>query len=173
MQAHHGQSYYPAYTAQSGEIMGVLKQLKEEMEGDLAEAKKLEAERAATFADLRAAKSEQIANGEKMAEQKEDELADTNNALAEAKEDLEQEKKVLAEDRKFLKNAKQICADADKNFEERKAARQEEIKAVAETIAILTADEARDGMSGTFNFFQVESRRQAVDRKAAAKTLRA
>merc|ERR1719222_1332123 len=91
MQTHHGEAYYPSYTARSGEIMGVLKQLKEEMEGDLSEAQKLESERAATFADLRAAKTSQIA------EQKEDELAETNNNLAEGKEDLGQEQKVLAE----------------------------------------------------------------------------
>jgi hypothetical protein len=40
LQRRHGQGYYPSYSAQSGEIMGVLKQLKEEMEGDLAEAQK-------------------------------------------------------------------------------------------------------------------------------------
>jgi len=40
MQARHGHGYFPSYSAQSGEIFGVLKQMKEEMEGDLAEAQK-------------------------------------------------------------------------------------------------------------------------------------
>ena len=38
LQDHEG--YYPAYQSQSGEIVGLLKQLKEEMEGDLSESQK-------------------------------------------------------------------------------------------------------------------------------------
>jgi len=158
MQAHHTETYFPAYTAQSGEIMGVLKQLKDEMEADLSDSQKREQDRAAAFAELREAKTAQIDNGEKMAEQKEDELANTVNALAEAKEDLGQEEAKLSEDQKFLKNLKETCAEAEGNFQERKNARLEEIKAVAETIQILQADEARDAMSGTFSsFLQVGS----------------
>merc|ERR1719258_382462 len=82
LQAHQGVGYMPSYSAQSGEIVGVMKQLKEEMEGDLAESQKLESERAATFEELRAAKTAEIENGEKMAEQKEDELATTDNDCA-------------------------------------------------------------------------------------------
>merc|ERR1719217_494991 len=67
VQARDGTAYYPSYHSQSGEILGVLKQLKEEMEGDLGEAQKLESERAAAFAELRTAKTEEIETGEKMA----------------------------------------------------------------------------------------------------------
>merc|ERR1719359_1346811 len=148
VQAREG--YYPSYSAQSGEIVGILKQMKEEMEGDLLESQKRENARAAAFAELRAAKTSEIESGEKMAEQKEDELADTDNALAEAKEDLGQEEAALSENQKFLKNLKETCAEADKNFEERKKARLQEIQAVAETINILTADEARDAAAGTY-----------------------
>jgi septal ring factor EnvC (AmiA/AmiB activator) len=98
LQQRHGQNYYPSYNAQSGEIFGVLKQLKEEMEGDLGEAQKTEALRAAAFAELRSAKTSEIESGEKMAETKEDELAQTDNDLAEAKEDLGQTQAQLGED---------------------------------------------------------------------------
>mmetsp|Transcript_66721 Transcript_66721/g.168342 ORF Transcript_66721/g.168342 Transcript_66721/m.168342 type:complete len:735 (-) Transcript_66721:94-2298(-) len=165
--------YFPAYNSQSGAIVGVMKQLKEEMEADLSEAQKREQERAADFAELRAAKKTQIADGEKMAELKEDQLAEDDNNLAEAKEDLGQEKKVLAEDQAFLKNLKEMCADADKNFEERKKARLTEMQAVAETIEILQGDEARDAMSSTFKgFVQIASSRTSSRRAAAAETLR-
>jgi len=173
VQAHQGSSYFPAYNSQSGEILGVLKQLKEEMEGDLSEGQKREQARAAGFAELRAAKSAEIADGEKMAEQKEDELARTDNNLAEGKEDLGQEKKVLAEDQQFLKNLKAMCADGRKNFDERKNARMQEMQAVSETIEILRGDEARDAMSGTFKgFVQLESSSQSNRRAAAAEALR-
>merc|ERR1719330_1854344 len=82
VQARHGESYYPAYNFRSSEIVGVLKQLKEEMEGDLAEAQKTEHQRSAAFAELRAAKNEEIDTGYKMSEEKEDQLANQDNALA-------------------------------------------------------------------------------------------
>merc|ERR1719261_119457 len=98
--------------------------------------------KAAAFADMRAAKTAAIEAGEKMAEQKEDELAKTDNLVAEAKEDLGQTEAKLAEDQTFLANLDKMCAQSDSAFEKRKASRLEEIKAVGETIEILTSDEA-------------------------------
>jgi len=174
VQARHGESYYPAYNFQSSEIVGVLKQLKEEMEGDLSESQKEEHERAAAFAELRAAKTQEIDIGYKMSEEKEDQLANQDNALAEAKEDLGQEKAVLGSDQKFAANLQETCADADKNYEKRKSARQEEARAISETIGILKGDEARDAMSGTFSFVQVSSTtgKEAQQRRLAAQALR-
>merc|ERR1740122_933997 len=102
VQAGNGENYYPAYNFRSGEIVGVLKQLKEQMEGDLSEAQKNEQLRAAAFEELRAAKKQEIDSGYKMSEEKEDQLADQENALAEAKEDLGQEKASLAADETFM-----------------------------------------------------------------------
>jgi len=170
LQDHQG--YYPAYQSQSGEIVGLLKQLFEEMSGDLAEAQKKEQEATMAFNELRAAKTDQIESAEKMEEEKEDDLANSENALAEAKEDIEQEKKTLAENQKFLKKLKELCTDADKNFQERKSMRLKEIQAVSETIEILTADEARDAMSGTYNFLQRSTVTVNRNRKMAANALR-
>jgi len=172
LQQRHGQEYYPSYSAQSGEIFGVLKQLKEEMEGDLGEAQKTEALRAGAFAELRAAKTSEIESGEKMAETKEDELAQAHNDLAEAKEDLGQTQKQLTEDQKFLNNLGKTCAEADANFEERKKSRLAEIQAVAETIQILVGDEARDAMDTTFKSFLQTSQKSDKRRRDAAAILR-
>jgi len=174
VQAKQKEGYYPAYTAQSGEIMGVLKQMHEEMEGDLSEAQKREQMRAVNFADLRAAKMQEIESGERSAEEKEDQLANQDNQLAEAKEDLGQEEATLSENQKFLKNVKQTCAAGNKNFEARKASRLQEMSAIAEAIDILTGDEARDAMSGTFSFVQVKesSTGEKVKRRQVANLLR-
>eukprot|EP00747_Dinoflagellata_sp_TGD_P142070 gnl/TRDRNA2_/TRDRNA2_176204_c8_seq13.p1 gnl/TRDRNA2_/TRDRNA2_176204_c8~~gnl/TRDRNA2_/TRDRNA2_176204_c8_seq13.p1 ORF type:complete len:737 (+),score=283.95 gnl/TRDRNA2_/TRDRNA2_176204_c8_seq13:73-2283(+) len=169
MQA-HGEQMGPSYSAKSGEIVGIMKQMKEQMEADLSDAQKTEMDRASNFAQLSASKTQEIEEGEKMAEQKEDELATTANELAEAKEDLDQTKAALSEFQTFLANLETTCAEADKNFEARKAARMDEIKAVSETIEILTGDEARDAMSATYNFLQVSS--ETRGRKEAAKILR-
>jgi len=164
------EGYYPSYESQSGAIIGVLKQMKEQMEADYKAATDKEHMAAAAFADMRTAKTEAIEAGERMAEQKEDELAKTDNLVAEAKEDLGQTEETLAADEEFLKNLDKMCADSDGAFEKRKASRLEEIKAVSETIEILTGDEARDAMSGTYNFLQVGE--SDKNRKAAAAVLR-
>merc|ERR1719502_1431338 len=175
MQAKHGGGYVPSYNAQSGEILGILKQLLDEMGGDLLEAQKEEQEKAAAFAELREAREAEIAAAEKQSEEKEDELAQTDMDNANAKEDLERFMAELSETQKFLLNLKKTCEEAAENFALRKKARLEEIKAVSETIEILTSDEARDAMSGTYSFVQtssLKSRRQqaaALLRKVALK----
>jgi hypothetical protein len=167
----------PSYSSQSGEIFGIMNQLLEELQGDYAEAEKLENERSAAFAKLREAKETEIANGEAMAEKKEDEHATTSNELAEAKEDLVDETKALEEAQTFTANLKVTCEEADKNFEERKKVRTEEIKAVSETIEIIQADASRDTVSATYALVQTRSRRSSIqagnkERKVAAAGLR-
>jgi len=119
---------------------------------------------------LRNAKSAEIASGEKQAETKEDQLAKTSMDLAEAKEDLEKTQVTLAEDQKFMVTLKETCTNADANFETRKGARLSEIKAVSETIGILTSDESKDLMTRSMGFFQVSEERHSgnLRRKASA-----
>jgi len=172
LQAQHAEAYMPSYSAQSGEIFGVLKQLQEEMKGALSEAQKTEAARAATFAELRSAKTAEIESGEKMAETKEDELAKTDMDLAEAKEDLGQTQAALAEDQKFLANLEKTCAEADANFAKRKNSRLQEIEAVSQTIEILAGDDAKDAMDTTFSFVQTSTETLNKRRREAAAILR-
>lgn len=96
-----------------------------------------------------------------------------DNTVAEAKDDLEKETKVLAEDQNFLANLKEMCSKGSADFDERKQARLEELKAVGETIEILMEDEARDAMSNAFSFAQVAARRAGRRSRAAALLRRA
>lgn len=179
MRARHREEYDTSYNPRSGEILGVLKELKSQMEADLGDAQKEETAKATAFAEMRKAKSAEIAAAERQSEEKEDQLAKASMDLAESKEDLENTQAALTEDEKFMANLKATCEDADKNFEERKSARMAEITAVSETIGILTADEARDTISRTYNLLQtvathsmasIRSRASAVLRDVAAKT---
>merc|ERR1719409_596565 len=157
------------YAAQSGEILGILKQMKETMEGDLSESQKEEQSRAAAFAELRAAKEEEIAAGEKQIEEKTAELADTDMKNADAKEDLEETTAQLDEDQKFLVNLKTTCETVDKDFALRKRNRLDEITAISETIEILTNDEARDAMNTTFNFLEISAKTREGAKKGKAR----
>jgi hypothetical protein len=171
-------SNVPAYDSQSGEIFGVLRQLKEDMEADLSDSQKTEAKRAGDFNDLRAAKTAEIEGGEKSSEEKEDELSKTDNDLAEAKEDLGETQATLAEDTKFAKNLKKTCDEADANFAERKQARLAETQAVSEAIEILSEDEAKSAFGSAFkdsmrsSFIQLASKSHSESRRQAARVLR-
>jgi len=167
-QVHNGNAYEPAYQSQSGEIVGVIKQMLETMEADLKEEQEKESKNAAAFSEMRTAKTASIEAAEKMEEEKEAEKADTDNLIAEAKEDLGATEAQLIEDKTYLKNLNKMCSEGDANFEKRKASRLEEIKAVTETIEILTGDEASDAMSGTYDFLEVASHQNSRRKRAAA-----
>lgn len=171
---HHSDSQ--PYSQESGQIMGILKQMHDEMSADLSANQKQEQERAEDFAEVRKAKTTEVESSEKMIESKEDELAQTTNDHAQARVDLSRVEELLSEDQKFMRNLEQTCTDADKNFEARKAARLKEIQAVSETIKILEDDEAKEAMLGTFNFLQVSSSEKSSNEKLrridAAKALR-
>jgi len=143
--------YTPGYVAQSGEILGILKQMYEEMkEKDLAGAQTQEKLKIKTFTELRNSILEQIKAATELLDRKEDELAQAKMDLANTKEELTRIQIIHADLVKYMTALKKMCAEAQKNFDLRKAARMEEIKAVSETITILMDDDARDSFAGTY-----------------------
>jgi len=176
MQATQGASYVPAYHAQSHEILGILKQILEEMAAGLADAQAEEAAKAKAYAELREAKTAELKAAETKLDAKEDELAQAQMDLANDKEDLERTQVALDELMKIMKTLTETCDEAEANWQKRKQARLDEMKAVSETITILTEDEARDAMSSTYaSLVQLSSRshRSADRRIRAAALLRA
>merc|ERR1719355_78038 len=91
-------SYAPA----SGEIFGILKQMKETFEVNLDSSRKDESTAASSFTSLKAAKSEEIAAGQEQIETKTQELALTDEKNANAQVDLEDTTKTMDADAKFL-----------------------------------------------------------------------
>ena len=168
-----------SYTPASGQIFGILNQMKEEFETNLAKMQEEEKTAQTDFADLKSAKSAEIAGNKKMTKDKTAELADTEDALAKAKEDLDLTREALAADTKFLSELKLRCQQSDKDWELRSKTRLEEIAAVSETIKILTDDDARETMGRTMDsetpvFVQTgaETTLQAKVRAAASVALK-
>merc|ERR1719247_1405970 len=124
------------YAPQSGEIYGILTQLKE-LEGSEATAK---TDYAAMVQELKAS----LAAEEDNAKRKTAEKVENGRALANAKTDLEDNEKTLEADTGFLKNVNESCGTFDKAWEERRKTRAEELLAVSEAIQILTEDDAVD-----------------------------
>merc|ERR1719473_2417196 len=87
-----------AYAPQSGEIFGILKQMKETFEADLAKSQKEEQEGIQNFEELKASKEEEIAAAEDMVDKKTVELADVDEKLADNKQDLEDTKATMSAD---------------------------------------------------------------------------
>jgi len=140
-------SYAPA----SGEIFGILKQMKETFEANLSQSQKEEMENQKAYEDLKAAKEEEIAAGQEQIETKTQELATTDEKLANSKEDLEDTRNTLSADEKFLMDLKEKCQMTDQEWEERQKTRQEEMAAVSKALAILSSDDAHDLFTKTFN----------------------
>merc|ERR1711865_680234 len=90
------------YAPQSGEIFGILKQMKESFETNLADTQKDEMSNQNAYTELKAAKEEEISAGQEQVDAKTQELASTDEKLAESKEDLEDTKAGLAADEEFL-----------------------------------------------------------------------
>merc|ERR1719487_1074789 len=77
------------YTPASGAIFGILKQMKESFETNIANAQKDEAQASSEYGSLKAAKEEQIKSAEDLVDSKTVELADAKNSNAQSKQDKE------------------------------------------------------------------------------------
>jgi len=142
---------YQSYAPQSGQIFGVLEQMKEDFEKDLSDSQVKEKQAAEDFAALKAAKEEEIAAGRALVTELDGEIADLMAKHAEAFKELEDTQAQLELDRTFLANLKKKCSESASEFDARVKDRLREISAVDDTIAILNTDTAFDNFDKTVN----------------------
>jgi chromosome segregation ATPase len=146
-----------SYAPQSGQIFGILKQLKEDFEINLSQSQKEEITAVEDFKGLSAAKTAQITSGKEKLDMTEGDHADNQKALSDAKEDLELTREQRSKDVEFLQNLKTTCMDLDKQWEQRSKTRAAETKAVSEAIAIITEDDNMDLLRQSVTLLQVDS----------------
>merc|ERR1719321_1412898 len=132
------QGYAPA----SGEIVGILKQMKDTMEKDLAETVEQEETLEKDFEATVAAKEKQIAEATKAIEEKTKRVGEVAVEIVNLEEDLEDTKDQLADDEKFLEDLLKNCDTKKKEWDEICKMRQEELIALADVIKMLNSDEA-------------------------------
>ena len=135
-------------------------------ETNLSSSQKEEMAAQEAFEQLKAAKEAEIKAGTEQRDAKTQELANTDSKLAQDKEDLEDTRNSLSADQKFLMNLKETCQNTDQEWEERQKARQEEVVAVGEALAILSSDDAHDTFTSTFNFVQKSATESKRDQAA-------
>merc|ERR1719326_2478199 len=102
-------TFKQSYAPQSGEIFGILKQMKETFEQNLGDSQKEEMAAQKAYEELKATKEEQIKAANDAIDKKTQELADTDQKLADSKQDLEDTRGKLAADEEFLRMLKEKC----------------------------------------------------------------
>jgi len=169
-------TFKQSYAPQSGEIFGILNQMKETFEGNLAQSQKDELADQDSYKALKEAKESEIKAGQTALEDKQLQLATAEKTLVQSKNDQEDTRTTLRADKDFLQELKLKCMSTDQDWEERQKVRADELKAVNEAISILTSDDAREMFDRVWNpasFLQLRAARSSKEggRKAAAAVL--
>jgi len=126
----------------SGEIVGIMKQMQDTMNKDLADLIAQEESAKKEYDELMAAKQHEVDSLTKAIEEKTKRVGEVGIALVDLKEDADDTAKSLAEDKKMLADMVTNCEKAVKEHEAVCKTRQEELLALADTIKMLNDDDA-------------------------------
>jgi len=149
------------YAPASGEIVGILKQMEDEMKADLASATANEEASIKSFDGLVAAKNKEINALTKSIETKTARVGEIAVKTAEMENDLEDTKEDLAETKKFLGDLDANCENKKKEWAEYQKMMAQELLALADTIKVLNDDDALELFkktlpSGASSFLQIQ-----------------
>eukprot|EP00933_Yihiella_yeosuensis_P006948 TRINITY_DN1117_c0_g1_i1.p1 TRINITY_DN1117_c0_g1~~TRINITY_DN1117_c0_g1_i1.p1 ORF type:complete len:688 (+),score=251.20 TRINITY_DN1117_c0_g1_i1:90-2153(+) len=145
-------------TAPSDSIVGILVAMADDFAADLNQELAEEKENKKAYQELKTAKENEVKTLQKTITDKKQQKSTAEQVAATSKKDLAITKKTLEEDIAFQAQVEKKCNQGDGDFDERKAARQEEMAAVSKTLEVLTSDEARDQLSrNSISFLQESS----------------
>mmetsp|Transcript_55135 Transcript_55135/g.101093 ORF Transcript_55135/g.101093 Transcript_55135/m.101093 type:complete len:727 (+) Transcript_55135:55-2235(+) len=161
-----GEGSHQGYAPQSGQIVGILSEIKDSMTKELTEATTAEDASIKSYEALMAAKKKEIAALTSAIEDKTERLGEAKVEVVQLKQDLSDTEKALLDDKAFLAGLDKNCADESAEHEANMKVRSEEIVALADTIKILNDDDALElfkktlpgASSASFVQMQVKSR---------------
>lgn len=130
------------YAPASGEIVGILKTMKDEMDKALADATNTENSAIKTYEALMAAKKKEVEALTKEIEVKLTRVGELSVEVVQMKNDLTDTEEQLVEDKKFFANMEKDCATKADEYAVVVKTRQEELLALADTIKMLNDDDA-------------------------------
>jgi len=164
------------YAPASGEITGILKQMLDSMNKDLADAAAAEKTGIGNFEGLMAAKTKEVGALTQAIEEKMVRLGELQVSIVEMKEDLDDTGKALLEDKKFLGNMDKNCKIKAEEHDANIKLRGQELVALADTIKVLNDDDALDlfkkTLPGAASFMQLQVT-LADQRRSALATIKA
>jgi len=161
------------YAPASGEIVGILKTMKDEMTADLTDATNTENAAIASFDELVAAKTKEIDALTASIESKTARSGELAVKHAEMMNDLDDTREDLAESKKFLADLDVNCENKKKEWAMYQKMQGEELLALADTIKVLNDDDALELFKKTLpgssaSFMQVTVSSKAMQQKALA-----
>jgi len=130
------------YAPASGQITGILKEMKDTMDKDLADITASETASVQTFGELMAAKTKEVDANTQAIEEKTVRVGNLGVEIEGMKNDLDDTQQQLLEDKDFLANMDTNCSEKEKEWEVICAMRSQELIAIADTIKILNDDDA-------------------------------
>merc|ERR1719146_295782 len=128
----------------SGEILGILKQMHDDMGKTLSDAEAAEKVAVQGFSDLKAAKDEEIETAAETIEAKEKKAGELEVSVSQNKDALEDTTGEKDDAEKMLKTLTTTCDSRKLEWEARLKLRDEEIAAISQAISILNDDDALD-----------------------------
>mmetsp|Transcript_34450 Transcript_34450/g.53508 ORF Transcript_34450/g.53508 Transcript_34450/m.53508 type:complete len:723 (+) Transcript_34450:43-2211(+) len=132
------------YMPKGSEIVGILKDMKDGFEKDLAGVESEEAEALKIYEDLMSAKKKEVQTLQASIEKKTGRSGELAMSVVRMKQELTDNEAALIENQKFLNDLDADCETKTKEMEERVKTRAEELVAIHDTIKILNDDDALD-----------------------------
>jgi len=129
------------YTPQSQEIIGILKQMLDEMKADLKDGKAAVKQCETEHIIVYELQMKRITAAEEAIEDKLKRIGELGVKIAMMKNDLEDTKEGLAEDQGFLQDLDKNCEIKKKEWALYKKTQSEELLAIADTIKVLNDDD--------------------------------
>ena len=165
------QNPFGDYSAASGEIVGMLKAMKDEMDKDLNGAVGDEEAAAKGFEELAAAKKAEIAAASEAIESKTVRSGDLAVSVTTTADDIEDTTSEMTETEAFVANLAATCAKKKKEWAERQAMRAEEISAISQAIKVLNDDDALDLFKKTLSLSQTSKEMGFIQKTSASTTV--
>merc|ERR1719482_918004 len=162
------QNPFGDYSSASGEIVGILKAMKDEMDKDLNGAISDEEKAAAGFEELANAKKEEISAASSAIETKTKRSGELAVSVVTTADDIDDTTKELGDLQSFLANLASQCATKKKEWDERCQVRAQEVAAISEAIKILNDDDALDLFKKTLSLEQTTRKFGFLQKRSSA-----
>jgi len=167
------------YQSQSGEIVGILKNMRDTFKSNLANARATESASVEAHAAIKEVKEQEFGTQKTLSEANNKVLGENDESLGSKRVSKTEAETSKADDESFLAKLVDMCATKKTQFEDRKMVRANEEAAVAEAVSILNSDEAFETMGsvkatseGATSLLQVQRTVQRTNiRESLAQTL--
>merc|ERR1719201_1176827 len=162
------------YNSQSGEIVGVLKNMNDTFTANLKSARQVEAKALADFTAMKKVLDEEYGEASDLFEKRKTEIGETAELISRTSSEMNTAKDRLADDEDFLASLTDRCAKKKADFDKRNMLRSQEEAAIAEAIAVLNSDAAFETFgkvsatsTGSTSFIQLSESKDAQKVRSA------